>query len=482
LEIKSSLIVKSMIKMLLILFVFIYSISGKSYYVSPNGNNDNNGSKNKPFKTIKNGVSFLEAGDTLVVLPGNYGYEYNIRLKKSGRDNSPIVVMAEKEGNVILNGPRKKDEMNCSEEYGDDMGKGVAFVIYNVSNVVIDGFKIGNYEVGITNIGYADTQKERPKNIVIKNCTFHNNGGDGIQNIRVSKTLVTNCIFISDEFKSGRGWDAIQDYGVNFYNSNDCVVENSYFYGEHNQALSFKEGDDNCIARKNIFEGVGHFAIFLGQERLSNETESNKNPTCKNLIAEYNIIRPTNGLNQIEPKRKYRTKTPIVIDNVENAIVRYNYIEGFDDGNKTCGINIYNEALGNIEIYNNIIAFSVENLMSGGIFQDWGFEKDNNVQIHNNTFYKLSTDFINLRHESGKIWHFTKNLAYKTQFYKSNTDLEYNTDNFRGDPEFKYGDPVQPEISSKPVKPDFDSYYKKLTNPFRLKQGSPAEGFGVEFK
>ena len=469
-------------KLILLLFISMvikFPAFAKMYHVSLTGNDMNSGTIKAPFRTIKKGITFLKAGDTLLVHPGNYGYEYNIRFNVSGTKEKPIVVMAEKAGTVILNGPRKPNEVECSQY--DELNEGSCFINANASNIVIDGFNISNYSVGIENGIWGNRSTTIPHNITIKNCVLHNNGSVGIQNYRVAYVQVINCTFMSDEMPQRRGWNAIQDYGVNFYSCNNSIVENSYFYGEHNQALAFKEGDSDCVARKNIFEGIGHFGIFLGQNRLSDETEDNKNPTCKNLIAEYNIIRRTNGLNQVEPKRKYRMKTPIVIDNVDGAVVRNNYIEGFDDGNKTCGINIYNEARGKIEIYNNIIAFGVPNLMSGGIFQDWGFENKNDVEIHHNTFYKVSTDFINLRHEADIIWHFTKNLAYKTPFYESNTDKEYNTANFRGNPQFINGDPVQQTITTKADKKDFELYYHQLTDQFKLKEGSPAQGFGVQF-
>ncbi len=465
---------------LFLFFIFSFSLVAKTYHVSLKGNDNNNGSKNNPYRTVKKGVTLLTAGDSLVVEAGNYGYEYNIRISNSGTREKPIVVEAAERGTVILNGPRKPEEVNTYQY--EDGGTGSCFVVSNASHIIIDGFNISNYTVGISNGIWGNISNIPPKNIQIYNCVFHNNASVGIQNYHVDDVLVSNCTFITDEMRQRRGWNAIQDYGVNFYYCNNCVVENCYFYGEHNQALAFKEGDTSCIARKNVFEGVGHFALFLGQNRLQNESEENKNPSCKNLTAEYNIFRPTNGLNQVEPKRKYRMKTPIVVDNVDSAIVRYNYIEGFDDGNKTCGINIYNEARGRIEICNNIVAFGVQNLMSGGIFQDWGFENINDVEIHHNTFYRVSTDFINLRHESDQIWHFTKNIAYKTKFYKSNTDIQYNTDNFRDDPQFINGDPVQEPINDKPVKPDFETYYKKLTSPFHLKKDSKAKGYGVQFE
>ncbi len=467
---------------ILMIFVFLltliqWPVFAKTYHVALNGKDTNSGTIKSPLRTIKKGITLLKAGDTLFVHPGNYGYEYNIRFNISGTKGKPIVVMAEKAGTVILNGPRKPNEVECPQY--DELNEGSCFINANASNIVLDGFNISNYQVGIEDGIWGDQSNTNAHNITIKNCVLHNNASVAIQNYRVKDVHILNCTFMSDEMPERRGWNAIQDYGVNFYICSDCVVENCYFYGEHNQSLAFKEGDTNCVARKNIFEGVGHFGIFLGQNRISNETEDNDNPTCKNLTAEYNIFRPTNGMNQVEPKRKYRMKTPIVIDNVDGAIVRNNYIEGFDDGNKTCGINLFNEAQGEIEIYNNIIAFGVPNLMSGGIFQDWGFENKNDVEIHHNTFYKVSTDFINLRHEADIIWHFTKNLAYKTPFYESNTDKEYNTENFRGNPQFINGDPVQQAITTKADKKDFDLYYKNLTEPFRLKKNSKAKGFGA---
>lgn len=52
---------------------WIYIIGGNidgDFYVSPNGDNSNPGTKDKPFRTISYAVSHLSPGDTLVVLPG----------------------------------------------------------------------------------------------------------------------------------------------------------------------------------------------------------------------------------------------------------------------------------------------------------------------------------------------------------------------------------------------------------------------------
>ena len=147
------------------------------YYVSLEGNDTNNGSVDSPFRTIKKGVSVLTAGDTLVLKPGNYGYEYAIDINKNGTEDSPIVIMAEKRGTVHLNGPRKDGEVDGPDSLKDG-GNGVAIIVSNVSHVIIDGLHISNYKVGIDIGIWDDAVLKNPNptnkahNVVIKNCKF----------------------------------------------------------------------------------------------------------------------------------------------------------------------------------------------------------------------------------------------------------------------------------------------------------------------
>lgn len=439
------------------------------YYVSLNGSDTNNGSLENPFRTIKKGASLLNAGDTLVVKPGDYGFEFAIKIDKNGTAEKPIVVMAEKQGSVYLKGLRKEGEVNGT---GKDGAEGCGFLIANVSYVVIDGFHLSNYVVGI-DVGIWDSKTlnivnipNKSHHVTIKNCIFDNNGEDGIQTFRVDSVLISNCTFSSDfimETNDGNTYpNAIQDYGCNFYSSTASVVENCYFYGAHNQALSFKEGDKDCIARRNVFEGALYTAIYLGQNRLEDETDKNKNPSCQDLIAEYNIVRGTKG---------YRVKSPIRADNVVNAVIRNNYFEGFDETHKTSGINIFDEAKGTIQIYNNIVAFSVDKKSSAGVEPAEKLSRETRLNIHNNTFYNLAKDIWG-QLDANDV--FEKNISYKCAYY-----LKNDKKNFHGNPKFNDGEPKQLPVSTAPVKPDFASYYKKLTDQFRLSENSPAKGFGA---
>ncbi len=433
------------------------------YYVSLEGNDNNSGEYRSPFRTVKKGVSMLKAGDTLMVASGNYGYEYDINILTSGTKKAPIVIMTEKPGSVILKGPRKKGE----EDYRGDGG--AAFSIINHSNIVLDGFYISDYAEGVKLNGLSNS-KTNPHNVLVQNCIFNNNGEVGVQCSRVDSVIIKNCQFISDKIQKKGYIVAVQDYGCNFYYCNNALIENCYFYGAHHQSLSFKEGDKNCTARRNIFEGAQYTAIYLGQNKRFDARPDNDNPTCENLIAEFNIVRPAKG---------FRVKSPLRVENCNNAIVRYNYFEGFDETAKTGGINIWNEALGKIEIYDNILAFGVKNRYSAGILLQMGQADETDISIRNNTFYDIEQDLLTERYRGDKTegFSFEKNISYKCKYYKKD-----DRKNFRGNPHFVSGDPLQLPIASKPKKPNFELYYNKLTLPFRLSKNSNAKGYGVQFK
>ncbi len=69
------------------------SLPENALFVSPGGNDNNSGTKDKPWKTIKHAVNQLRAGDTLVIREGVYR-ESDILIGVSGTKDKPIVIKA----------------------------------------------------------------------------------------------------------------------------------------------------------------------------------------------------------------------------------------------------------------------------------------------------------------------------------------------------------------------------------------------------
>ena len=66
--------------------------SSRSYYVSPDGSDRDDGSRAKPFATIQHAADLAEPGDTINLLPGSYRQSATIR--RSGRPGAYITLRA----------------------------------------------------------------------------------------------------------------------------------------------------------------------------------------------------------------------------------------------------------------------------------------------------------------------------------------------------------------------------------------------------
>lgn len=124
-----------------------------TYYVSVDGNNANDGSKDAPYRTISKAMWNLQAGDEVVVGSGTYN-EF-VRISASGTADNYITVRSEVPGGAKIVTP---------SEYG---------VHIQGDYVKLDGFDVsGASKSGITtNLAH---------HIVITNNVSHDNGMHGI--------------------------------------------------------------------------------------------------------------------------------------------------------------------------------------------------------------------------------------------------------------------------------------------------------------
>jgi len=102
-------------------------VDAKSYYVSTSGNNSQSGSRNQPLKTISRALSKISAGDTIIILDGEYNE--SLVIKQSGTPENYISIIAESPGQVTIN--------------AGNSGK-PALVIREQSYIKVDGLKFTN--------------------------------------------------------------------------------------------------------------------------------------------------------------------------------------------------------------------------------------------------------------------------------------------------------------------------------------------------
>ncbi|MDY7009628.1 MAG: right-handed parallel beta-helix repeat-containing protein [Planctomycetota bacterium] len=464
--------------------------SAKTYYVSLKGDDAEDGATEvTAFRTISKGVSVLQAGDTLIIKSGDYGNEMAV-LKNSGRKDAPILIKAETPGKVILTGEKK----------------GVGLTMIDKSHVVVEGLKFTRYGAGLV-------IKHRSSYVTVRRCIFLNNENAGIVlndgSLRDPK-ICHHHLFTENQFLdySGAGLGSplsgggISDYGLRMYFSSNVEVTNNYFYGHHHQCLSFKEIMVDCRAAGNVFEGAYYTGVYLGQNE---DNEVGYQARSRNLVAEYNVFRPS---------PEYRLKSPIWVANVTGAIVRNNFMDA-PNGYSGQGIGV-NVSAKDVKIYSNVIVDTSASRDNPGIRIAADCEIYNNTiagchsalefyfktegqkiraVCRNNIFYKNTMPI----HTIGKKGDYSASVFERNNWLpdwsgKGKTDISSDPD-FVGPIERLKFNPYNPgaggrgdrsgrpapsgDIELTPFAPKFVPDFKRAW-AYRLKKGSPCIDKGVE--
>ncbi len=133
-------------------------------WVSPNGNDSNDGSKNSPLKTLYTAVAKINPGYTIHMLKGTYPMSTRLDLTKSGTESAPITIQAENWDEVILD--------YSEQPYGKNLATYIG--IYLKGN----WWKIQG--LTICHAGDNGIKIEGSHNYVGR-CVLHHNGDTGIQ-------------------------------------------------------------------------------------------------------------------------------------------------------------------------------------------------------------------------------------------------------------------------------------------------------------
>lgn len=101
------------------------------YYLAPDGDDNNRGTRNQPFRTIDKVNALLKPGDSAIFLPGSYAG--CIEPARSGEADKVITYRAEKPGTVRLTGGR-------SGQFGEML----LIALRERSRIAVDGFTAEN--------------------------------------------------------------------------------------------------------------------------------------------------------------------------------------------------------------------------------------------------------------------------------------------------------------------------------------------------
>ncbi len=273
------------------------------YYVSPDGNDSNNGSKTLPFRSIQKAVGIMAPGDTVVVIAGDY--PECVTISKSGSSESTrLLIFSESLHGAKCSGFRIKGDFVTLDGFdveADAVKNYVGISVAGKSNVEILNCKV--HECPMGGINFAHDAVQGSNNARIINNILEHNGQWGINLIgsngliegnEITKTVQHHPKGDEPGFQ-GNDADGLRIFGDNHIIRGNRVLDigdpgDGGNIDPHVDCLQTWDGSLNGqpVMTNTIIEG-NYFRVkhFTGKGILLESTTGN---ACHHLIIRNNIF------------------------------------------------------------------------------------------------------------------------------------------------------------------------------------------------
>jgi parallel beta-helix repeat protein len=218
---------KSVTRILAFLLITLQA-GAATYYVSPSGNNSNNGlSAGTAWLTLQHASNTVAAGDSVIVMPGNYTGFYHTT---SGTSSQRIVFFAQP--GVLINAP------NATTPDGINLE--------GASYVVIDGFHV--YGMPRTGI----------RSVLNDHVIIRNNRADSCFKWGILTGFSDDIIIENNECSR-----SVDEHGIYFSNSADNpVIRNNHSWGNNSCGIHMNGdislGGDGIISNALVENNILH--------------------------------------------------------------------------------------------------------------------------------------------------------------------------------------------------------------------------------
>ena len=326
-----------------ILFLLLLSSTvsfSANYYVSPKGDNTNDGSLVAPFLTISYGVSSLTAGDTLFIKEGVY--KERVEVTVSGTESNHIVITNFEDDSVVIDG---------SQSDWGDRWYGL-FTIANQGYLIVNGISV------IRSVTYGGIWVEESHHITIQNCSTYDTYSSGISCWNSDSVTFTHN---EVELACNPG----EQESISVESSSNVIV--SFNEVHHNgggenggEGIDIKNGSHDVKVFNNyvhhLVERIGLYGDAWDSHTYAIEYYNNIVHDCGN-----------NGIN-------IQSEMGGLIENIKiyNNVVYNNKWDGIVVGSVVADPSVDTTPVENVAIYNNTVygnGTSSDGSFSGG----WGY-------------------------------------------------------------------------------------------------------------
>ena len=190
------------------------------FYVSVNGDDGNDGSKENPWRTIQHGLDNIQPGQVLQIDAGTY--KESLYLDRSGTKDKKIRIKGESTAAVVLDGVGIQKDL---------------FFIEDARYIKISNLTIKNAPRAALRLSYSHF-------IEILDCVFADNGYWGVFTDFSDDTTIENC----------EAYGSVEEHGIYISNSSDnAVIRNNVVH--HNFAGGIQLNADPSMGGDGISSG-----------------------------------------------------------------------------------------------------------------------------------------------------------------------------------------------------------------------------------
>lgn len=259
----------SSIAAIVIAYMYSNPLYAATYYVSPTGNDANNGiTETTAFKNPQTGVDAANAGDTVIFLDGNYELTSSLRLKKKGTLDQPITIKSKNKHGAKIHMPTSGAN-DATIAVGIYDGTNGGWQEHQEMHTILDGLDVSGgkmHAIQTAGGGY----------LTIRNCRIHDSGMDGIKNNSgADHTLIENNeIFNTGLVDVPNCLDRINvencnAEGIDITSSAYVVVRNNHIHTINGWGTYTKKGSEFNIIENNIIHDVQEGGIGLGESTVT---------------------------------------------------------------------------------------------------------------------------------------------------------------------------------------------------------------------
>ncbi|MFN6945782.1 MAG: right-handed parallel beta-helix repeat-containing protein [Cytophagaceae bacterium] len=233
----------------------------RTFYIAPNGNDNNSGTEASPFATLNHAVDIARAGDVFIMRGGNYTHSSTIQVpsSRSGTANNPVIVIAYPGETPVLDfsSQPKASNNNGIRHYANYWQIiGITIKEAGHNGIRMDGSHnilermtaYGCHDTGIHMAGGASHN-------LVKNCdSYHNFNTTGNVGNNADGFSAKFDIGPGNHFYGCRSWENSDD-GFDLWRAQSTIIiENCWVFGN---------GDASVFGNPDGFRGNGN-GIKLG--------------------------------------------------------------------------------------------------------------------------------------------------------------------------------------------------------------------------